>query len=131
MKGKTKKIVLAVAVIGAIAAGGVAFTDANVVPHNSAGYGTSVVSGATATELHHILSGDGQAIASTTMTITGTLDDQPIVKAGFGTADLQDCVTSVATGVLGATDRTATVVCTYSPTYVTADETAFSVAVTS
>ena len=31
MKGKTKKIVLAVAVIGAIAAGGVAFTDANTV----------------------------------------------------------------------------------------------------
>ena len=39
MKGKTKKIVLAVAVIGAIAAGGVAFTAANTVPDSVAGYG--------------------------------------------------------------------------------------------
>ena len=38
MKGKTKKIVLAVAVIGAIAAGGVAFTEANTVPNSVAGY---------------------------------------------------------------------------------------------
>ena len=38
MKGKTKKIVLAVAVIGAIAAGGVAFTAANTVPDSVAGY---------------------------------------------------------------------------------------------
>ena len=32
MKRKTKKIVLAVAVIGVVAAGGVAFTAANTVP---------------------------------------------------------------------------------------------------
>ena len=37
MKGKTKKIVLAVAVIGAIAAGGVAFTEANTVPRQRRG----------------------------------------------------------------------------------------------
>ena len=49
MKGKTKKIVLAVAVIGAIAAGGVAFTAANTVPDSVAGYGTNDVSGATVT----------------------------------------------------------------------------------
>jgi hypothetical protein len=47
MKGKTKKIVLAVAVIGAIAAGGVAFTAANTVPDSVAGYKTTTVSGAT------------------------------------------------------------------------------------
>ena len=41
MKGKTKKIVLAVAVIGAIAAGGVAFTAANTVPDSVAGYGNA------------------------------------------------------------------------------------------
>ena len=46
MKGKTKKIILAVAVIGAIAAGGVAFTAANTVPDSVAGYATTTVSGA-------------------------------------------------------------------------------------
>ena len=39
MKRKTKKIVLAVAVIGVVAAGGAAFTAANTVPDSALGYG--------------------------------------------------------------------------------------------
>src|SRR3954469_1677940 len=62
MKGKTKKIVLAVAVIGAIAAGGVAFTASNTVPASVAGYGTNVVSGTTVTAVHHTLTTNGQEI---------------------------------------------------------------------
>ena len=50
MKGKTKKIVLAVAVIGAIAAGGAAFTAANTVPDSVAATAQSIVTGAVATD---------------------------------------------------------------------------------
>ena len=64
MKGKTKKIVLAVAVIGAIAAGGVAFTAANTVPDSVAGYKTTTVSGATVTDVQYGLNGVGDTINS-------------------------------------------------------------------
>ena len=62
MKGKTKKIILAVAVIGAIAAGGVAFTEANTVPNSVAGYKTTTVSGATVSDVQYTLSADGTEI---------------------------------------------------------------------
>jgi hypothetical protein len=89
MKGKTKKIVLAVAVIGAIAAGGVAFTAANTVPNSVAGYGTSTVSGTTASSIHHILSADGTTITHTTMVLLGDMTGKTI-HAGFDVADLSD-----------------------------------------
>jgi hypothetical protein len=133
MKGKTKKIVLAVAVIGAIAAGGAAFTAGNTVPSHAVGYGQTVVTGAEATDIHHFLAADGMHITSTTMTLTGNLADAPIVTAGFG-ADgvaLQACVATAPSGDFGDSDRTTTATCTYSaPGYVTADEVRFNVAVT-
>ena len=86
MKGKTKKIVLAVAVIGAIAAGGAAFTAANTVPDSVAGYGTTTVSRRDATRRlstrcrlmarHHV---DRRS------PLTGD-HGRHVVKAGFGTA---------------------------------------------
>ena len=48
MQRKTKKIVLALVVIGVVAAGGAAFTAANTVPTHAVGYGTAVVTGAVA-----------------------------------------------------------------------------------
>ena len=84
MKGKTKKIVLAVAVIGAIAAGGVAFTAANTVPDSVAGYGTSVVSGATATAVLHTLSADGTHIVATDLVLTARPTARTPSRAGFG-----------------------------------------------
>jgi hypothetical protein len=95
MKNKTKKIILAVAVIGAVAAGGVAFTAANDVPSSVAGYGQASVTGADLTTLTHTLSDDGTHIITTDMILSGdhTAED---VKAGFGTAlganeDLVSC----------------------------------------
>ncbi len=70
MKGKTKKIVLAVAVIGAIAAGGVAFTAANTVPDSVAGYETTTVSGATVTDVHYALNSVGDTINSVILTFS-------------------------------------------------------------
>jgi hypothetical protein len=118
MKGKTKKIVLAVAVIGAIAAGGVAFTAANTVPASVAGYGTNVVSGTTVTAVHHTLTTNGQEIVSTEMTLSGDQTTNT-VKAGFDVTGA-DNVTCVPTGAgwqngtpgdptTGTTDE----VCTY------------------
>ena len=48
MQRKTKKIVLALVVIGVVAAGGAAFTAANTVPTHAVGYGQTVVTGAVA-----------------------------------------------------------------------------------
>jgi hypothetical protein len=117
MKGKTKKIVLAVAVIAAVAAGGVAFTAANTVADSVAGYGTSTVSGATATDVNHTLAADGKTITSTVVTFDADQTGNT-VAAGFGTDDLTACVVA-----------TTTATCTWSPAQDTALATDFNVAV--
>ena len=55
MKRRTKRIIGAIVVIAAIAAGGAAFTAGNTVPDTVAGYGTSNITGATVTALHYTL----------------------------------------------------------------------------
>ena len=55
MQRKTKRIIGAIVVIAAIAAGGAAFTASNTVPDTVAGYGTSNITGATVTALHYTL----------------------------------------------------------------------------
>jgi hypothetical protein len=132
MKGKTKKIVLAVAVIGAIAAGGAAFTAANTVPTHAVGYGQAVVTGAVASGIDHTLSADGMHVDQTVMTLTGNLADQPVVTAGFG-ADgvaLQSCSATPATGNFGDVNRTTVATCAYSPSYLTSTAVRFNVSVT-
>ena len=132
MQRKTKKIVLALVVIGVVAAGGAAFTAANTVPTHAVGYGQTVVTGAVASAISHTLSADGMAITSTTMTLTGNLADAPVVTAGFG-ADgvaLQACTATAATGAFGSTTRTTVATCNYGTPYVTGTETRFNVAVT-
>jgi hypothetical protein len=117
MKGKTKKIVLAVAVIGALAAGGAAFTASQVVPDSVAGYGTSTVTGADATKIEHTLGTDGTTIVSTEITFT-TLTADSVVQADFGTG---------ASTVCPVTGQVAT--CTYATPVDTATATSFNVAV--
>ena len=134
MKGKTKKIVLAVAVIGAIAAGGVAFTAANTVPATSAGFGQNVVSGATATNIHHHLSDDGLTILTTDLTLSG---DQTgtTVKAGFGPdgthLDLAAASSTCVPGTYDAVGDTTDLVCTYATPVTTTTAVAFGVAISS
>ena len=82
MKGKTKKIVLAVAVIGAVAAGGVAFTAANTVPDSVAGYGTSTVIGRDVTDRSTTPCRLMARHRSTTVVAHGDHDRQH-VQAGF------------------------------------------------
>jgi hypothetical protein len=112
MKGKTKKIVLAVAVIGAIAAGGVAFTDANVVPDSMAGYKDTTVSGATATAVNYTLSADGTNIDEVIVTFSTDVTGKH-VRVAFNNGTLSsDCTiagtagsqTATCSGLTQATD---------------------------
>ena len=99
MQRKTKRIIAAVVLIGALAAGGAAFTAANTIPDSVAGYGTSHITGATAKTLSYSLSGDGTTITGATLLFTQDLTQNPTdptatpytVKAGFGTDVLQSC----------------------------------------
>jgi len=97
MKGKTKKIVLAVAVIGAIAAGGVAFTAANTLPATTtAGYKTMSVSGATVSAINYTLSADGTEINAVKLTFSAPADlTGKQVKIGFNGNATTDCTVDV------------------------------------
>jgi hypothetical protein len=124
MQRRTKKIVAAVAVIGALAAGGAAFTAANTIPNSVAGYGTSNISGATATALKFTLSADGTTIVSAALTFTGDQSGQT-VQAGFGT----DALTTCTPGAYNAGTDSTPVSCT-GFTQNTATSATFNVAVT-
>jgi hypothetical protein len=73
----------AVAVVGALAAGGAAFTASNSLSTSTAGYGNVQVSGATVSDIHNVLSTDGQNITEVVLTFT-TDQTGNTVKAGFG-----------------------------------------------
>lgn len=124
MQRRTKKIIAAVAVIGALAAGGAAFTAANTIPDSVAGYGTSNISGATATALKFTLSADGTTIASAALTFDGDVHSQTI-KAGFGTDALTTCVVGAYDSVTDSTPATCS-----GYTQNTAASATFNVAVT-
>ncbi len=103
MKGKTKKIILAVAVIGAVAAGGVAFTDANVVPDSMAGYKDTVVSGATATAVNYTLSADGTNIDDVVVTFSTDITGKHVRIAFNNGALTSDCTVAGTVGTQTAT----------------------------
>jgi hypothetical protein len=103
MQRKTKRIIGAIAVIGAIFAGGAAFTASNTVPNTVAGYGTSNITGATVTAMHYTLNGDGTQITAASLTFQGDQTGN-VVKAGFGTDNLTTC--TVGAFAAGATSAT-------------------------
>jgi hypothetical protein len=85
MKRNKKRIIAAVAVICALAAGGAAFTYTNTLPtDNVAGYNHMSVSGAKITSISNTLSGDGQQIASVTMAFSNTVPAGSTVAIGWG-----------------------------------------------
>lgn len=128
-----KKTLAALAVVGVVAAGGSAFTASNTVPDTVAGYGSSTISGATATSLKYTLNGDGTQITAAAMNFDGDLTGST-VKAGFGTAALTTC--TVGTPGVDNPDTTA-LLDAYTPvtcsgyTQSTATAASFNVAVTS
>jgi hypothetical protein len=89
MKRNRKRIIAAVAVICALAAGGAAFTYSNGMPsENVAGYGQINVTGATLDDIHNQLSTDGQYITKVVITFHSAIPADATVVAGWGdTAD--------------------------------------------
>jgi hypothetical protein len=122
MQRKPLSIIAGLAVVGALAAGGAAFTASNTIPDTVMGFGTSNITGATATSLTYTRSADGSTITAATLVFTGDISANT-VQAGFNANALDTC----ATGVF-ATGNT-TVVCTMSTPEPTAGATTFNVAV--
>ncbi len=90
----TKRMLVAVAVAGVVAAGGgSAFTASNTIPNTVAGYGTSTITGATATSIVYGFSADSTQITSATIKFTGDFSAKN-VKAGFGTGATTTCTSA-------------------------------------
>lgn len=119
----TRRMVAVVAVVGALAAGGAAFTASNTVPNTTAGYGTSSITGATATDIAYTLNADGTEITGATLTFTGDLSNDT-VKAGFETNNLTTCSAPVYDGSTSSTSTCS------GYTESTATSSTFNVAVT-
>jgi hypothetical protein len=85
MKRDRKRVIAAVAVICALAAGGAAFTYSNQLPAtNTAGYGNISVSGADMSDIQNTLSTDGQYITEVTLTFASAIPSNANVEVGWG-----------------------------------------------
>jgi hypothetical protein len=122
MHRKPRTILLGLVVVGALAAGGAAFTAANTIPDTTMGFGTSHITGATATSLTYTRSADGSTITAATLVFTGDVSANT-VEAGFNANGLETC--AAGTFAAGST----TVVCTMGTPEPTAGATTFNVAV--
>jgi hypothetical protein len=97
MQRKTKKIIAAVAVIGALAAGGAAFTASNTLPGTDvAGYGSVTVSGATVSSIHNNLDTGGN-ITSVDLVFSASQANNT-VQAGFADESALDACTDTNSG---------------------------------
>jgi hypothetical protein len=124
---KNIKLLGAVAVAGLVAATGSAFTAGNTIPASVAGYGTSTISGATATALSYTLNAEGTQITASALTFTGDQTGRTI-KAGFGADALTACTVGAFTaGAAGAAGTTAVTCGTYTQS--TATSASYNVAV--
>ena len=92
MKSKTKKIILAVAAIGVLAAGGAAFTEANVVPDSVAGYDTTTITGATATAVNYTLDGPARTSPRFVLPFSTTITGKHVRISFNGGTLTPDCV---------------------------------------
>lgn len=122
MKRKPLSVLAGLAVVGALAAGGAAFTASNTIPDTTMGFGTSNITGATATSLTYTRTPDGSAITAATLVFTGDISAKT-VQAGFNANALDTC----AAGTFAAGNTT--VVCTLGTPEPTAGATTFNVAV--
>jgi hypothetical protein len=122
MQRKPLSIIAGLAVVGAFAAGGAAFTASNTIPDTVMGFGTSNITGAVATSLTYTRTADGSGITAATLVFTGDISTNT-VQAGFNANALDTC----AAGSFAA--GSTTVVCTLGATEPTATATTFNVAV--
>jgi hypothetical protein len=114
MKRNKKRIIAAVAVIGALAAGGAAFTNTitgNPVSNGTtAGYANITVNGATLNDANYSFDSTGANITAVNLTFSGNVSADT-VQVGFnGAASLTTCAAGTyTTGTPGTTAVTCTV----------------------
>lgn len=121
---KLGKALGAVALVGAVAAGGAAFTESNTLPSaNVAGYGTVTVTGVTATSVTYTLNAVGDTITAVNLTLTGDTTGDTIAFA-FNAENTVACSDG---GTYNGTTHT-TYVCTANHTV--SDVTAFHLVAT-
>jgi hypothetical protein len=107
---KLGKALGAVAVAGAIAAGGSAFTASNTVTAGQgavAGYSSTTVSGVSATAITYTLDGPGANITAINLTLDGDTTTSDIGFA-FNSDDLTSCGAGTYDGIGDATAYTCT-----------------------
>lgn len=139
MKSKTRKTIGAVALIGALAAGGAAFTAGNPLADQTQSYSSAHINGALASSLTFQYSADGSYVTQATVVLAGnessTGSDAPyLIKAGFtGTGPFLNGTLTGAPGptpsddlgtVCDAATGTTTIVYASPNTTVTCDLTA-------
>jgi hypothetical protein len=106
MKRNKKRIIAAVAVIGALAAGGAAFTASNSLPSSDvAGYGSVTVTGATVSSIHNVIDTAGNITAVDLVFSASQAGNQ--VQAGFADESALDTCTDSDPGT--DTDWTCTI----------------------
>jgi len=135
MKRNKKRIIAAVAVIVALAAGGAAYTaaiDTTALPNGTtAGYAAITVNGATLTDANYTLTSDGTGINEVNLTFSDDLTGDNLSLA-FNGGSLAPCTHGAeTTGVVPASDvssGTTTITCDVTETTTTA--TALNIAVT-
>jgi hypothetical protein len=96
VKRKNRKIIGAVALIAALAAGGVAFTAGQTLPTDTAGYGhVSITGGFNVDDISNTLNAMGTEITSVQLTFHTAVPSSDTVTAGFDDETaLDSCATS-------------------------------------
>lgn len=111
-----RKAVLALVVVGALAAGGAAYTNSitgsgTTAGNNVAGYADVQVTGATLADAAYSFNGSGDTITGVTFTFTGNVSGEQL-QFGLGTAanpTIADCVsTGMTNGVIPVADYDGT-----------------------
>ncbi len=95
MKRKNRKIIGAVALIAALAAGGVAFTAGQTLPTDTAGYGhVSVTGGFDVSDISNTLDAMGTEITTVQVTFASAVPVGDTVTAGFDDETALDSCTT-------------------------------------
>lgn len=130
MQRKTKRLIGAVALIAALAAGGAAYTASNTLSTSVAGYGNVSVTGDNVTDISNVLSADGQNIDTVNLTFATAVLANQTVTAGFGpTAGTAPTTLPTTCLPVGGTYPNTAFTCDFTGAAPTATSNDFAVAV--
>jgi hypothetical protein len=115
MQRRTRRLVGAVALIAALAAGGAAFTTSNSLPAtDTAGYGNISVSGATVSDIKNTLVSGGQYISAVELDLASPTAANAVVQAGFGSSSTPATTGNLITCTTTTPGTTTTYTCDFS-----------------